>query len=74
MRCENGAVALTPLRPDDPEQVAGYRLLGRLGAGGMGVVYLGECAGAGHVSRSPSRSCAASWLTTRASGLAFAAR
>ena len=34
------SVALTPLRPDDPEQVAGYRLLGRLGAGGMGVVYL----------------------------------
>jgi serine/threonine protein kinase len=30
------------LRPDDPPEVAGYRLLGRLGAGGMGVVYLGE--------------------------------
>ncbi len=35
-------MALTALRPDDPAEVAGYRLLGRLGAGGMGVVYLGE--------------------------------
>ncbi len=35
-------VALTPLRSDDPAEVAGYRLVGRLGAGGMGVVYLGE--------------------------------
>ncbi len=38
-------MALTPLRPGDPDQVAGYRLLGRLGAGGMGVVYLGESPG-----------------------------
>ncbi|MFC5155565.1 ABC transporter substrate-binding protein [Streptomyces amakusaensis] len=30
------------LRPADPSAVAGYRLLGRLGAGGMGVVYLGR--------------------------------
>ncbi len=30
---------LSPLRPDDPEHVGPHRLIGRLGAGGMGVVY-----------------------------------
>jgi serine/threonine protein kinase len=35
-------VAITPLRAGDPAEIAGYRLIGRLGAGGMGVVYLGE--------------------------------
>lgn len=30
------------LRPGDPARIGGYRLLGRLGAGGMGVVYLGR--------------------------------
>ena len=40
--CENAGVALTPLRSDDPAEIAGYQLRGRLGAGGMGVVYLGE--------------------------------
>ena len=30
------------LQPDDPRSVGAYRLLGRLGAGGMGRVYLGE--------------------------------
>lgn len=34
--------ALQPLLPSDPSAIAGYRLLGRLGAGGMGVVYLGR--------------------------------
>ncbi|MFC8951278.1 ABC transporter substrate-binding protein [Streptomyces sp. NPDC057101] len=33
---------LQPLLPSDPSSLAGYRLLGRLGAGGMGVVYLGR--------------------------------
>ncbi|WP_193317936.1 MULTISPECIES: protein kinase domain-containing protein [Streptomyces] len=31
---------MQPLRADDPERIADYRLLGRLGEGGMGVVFL----------------------------------
>jgi hypothetical protein len=31
-----------PLRPGDPEELGGYRLLGRLGQGGMGAVFLGR--------------------------------
>lgn len=31
-----------PLRPSDPSRIADFRLLRRLGAGGMGVVYLGR--------------------------------
>jgi len=34
-------VPVTPLRPSDPVQVGPHRLLGRLGQGGMGTVYLG---------------------------------
>jgi hypothetical protein len=33
-------MAIEPLAAGDPDQVAGYRLHGRLGVGGMGVVYL----------------------------------
>lgn len=31
-----------PLRPGDPREVAGFQVVGRLGAGGMGVVYLAD--------------------------------
>ncbi|WP_281367808.1 serine/threonine protein kinase [Nonomuraea typhae] len=33
---------MRPLRDDDPPAVGAYRLIGRLGEGGQGVVYLGE--------------------------------
>ncbi|MFI9120481.1 bifunctional serine/threonine-protein kinase/ABC transporter substrate-binding protein [Streptomyces bikiniensis] len=36
---------MQPLRRADPSSIAGHRLLGRLGAGGMGVVYLARTAG-----------------------------
>jgi eukaryotic-like serine/threonine-protein kinase len=34
-----------PLLPGDPTELGGYQLLGRLGQGGMGAVYLGRDAG-----------------------------
>jgi Protein kinase domain len=34
-------LARAPLRDTDPAEVGGYRLIARLGAGGMGTVYLG---------------------------------
>jgi serine/threonine protein kinase len=41
---------MDPLLPGDPVQVGGYRLLGRLGAGGMGEVFLGRSAGGRQVA------------------------
>ncbi|MFE9630007.1 bifunctional serine/threonine-protein kinase/ABC transporter substrate-binding protein [Streptomyces sp. NPDC006463] len=36
---------MQPLHATDPARIGGYRVLGRLGAGGMGVVLLGRSAG-----------------------------
>ncbi|GAA4490193.1 serine/threonine-protein kinase [Actinoallomurus oryzae] len=36
---------MKPLRPEDPRQIGSYLLRGRLGAGGMGEVYLGRSPG-----------------------------
>ncbi|MEV7774945.1 protein kinase [Kitasatospora sp. NPDC086791] len=36
---------MQPLGPDDPRELGDYRLLGQLGAGGMGRVYLGRTPG-----------------------------
>ena len=36
---------MSALEPDDPQSVGAYRLLSRLGAGGMGRVYLGRSPG-----------------------------
>ncbi|MER8042229.1 bifunctional serine/threonine-protein kinase/ABC transporter substrate-binding protein [Streptomyces sp. NPDC094032] len=36
---------MQPLKRADPSSIAGFRLLGRLGAGGMGVVYLARSGG-----------------------------
>ncbi|WP_285692670.1 serine/threonine-protein kinase [Actinomadura sp. NBRC 104412] len=38
-------MATRPLQPGDPREAGPYRLLARLGSGGMGVVFLGRSAG-----------------------------
>ncbi|MBG0817580.1 serine/threonine-protein kinase [Planomonospora sp. ID82291] len=43
-------MAATPLTPDDPVRLGPYRLAGRLGEGGQGVVYLAHTPGGGPVA------------------------
>ncbi|WP_051468285.1 serine/threonine-protein kinase [Actinomadura oligospora] len=42
MTVPNPRSPMGPLLPADPERLGAHRLVGRLGAGGQGVVYLGE--------------------------------
>ncbi|MFD0901515.1 serine/threonine-protein kinase, partial [Actinomadura sediminis] len=41
---------MEPLRPEDPAEIGGYPLLARLGAGGMGQVYLGLTGAGRHIA------------------------
>ncbi|WP_216651209.1 serine/threonine-protein kinase [Actinomadura litoris] len=43
-------MTVEPLRPEDPSDIGGYPLLARLGAGGMGQVYLGLTGGGRHIA------------------------
>ncbi|WP_308206968.1 hypothetical protein [Actinoallomurus rhizosphaericola] len=39
-----GTSAIDRLRPEDPPRLGDYRIVGRIGRGGMGIVHLGESA------------------------------
>lgn len=41
---------MEPLQDDDPVEIGGYTLRGRIGVGGMGQVYLGESAAGSQVA------------------------
>jgi eukaryotic-like serine/threonine-protein kinase len=45
-----GSARVRPVRPTDPVQLGPYRILGRLGEGGMGLVYLAESPGSRRVA------------------------
>jgi predicted Ser/Thr protein kinase len=52
----DGAARVRALRPTDPVELGPYRILGRLGEGGMGLVYLAESSAGGRVALKVIRS------------------
>ncbi len=68
---EGDPLARAPLLQTDPSQVGRYRLVARLGAGGMGVVYLGVDPTGHQVAVKVLRP---SWRRSRSSGSGSAAR
>ncbi len=51
-----------PLEPGDPRALGQYEVIGRLGAGGQGAVFLGKAPGGEYVAVS---CCTRRWPTTR---------
>ncbi|TDB89190.1 serine/threonine protein kinase [Actinomadura sp. KC216] len=43
-------LTVEPLRPEDPSEIGGYPLIARIGAGGMGQVYLGLTGAGRHIA------------------------